>query len=62
MAIGIGKYSYRNLGYIQLANGTNPGGTVLARADVSSLNMANFAGTFQDPTLSFTTGATISGI
>ncbi len=61
VSIGVGKYSYPNLGYIQLVNGNSPSGTVLAQANVSSLGMNRYAGNFQDLVLTFTTGSIASG-
>ncbi len=61
VAVGVGRYNGPNNGYISLVNGTNPAGTVLASASMSTLGFANYAGTFRDLTVSFTTGSTVSG-
>jgi hypothetical protein len=62
VAIGVGKYSSSvNNAFVELINGTSPTGTVLATANVSSLGMGAYAGTFRDLLLTFTTGATASG-
>jgi hypothetical protein len=61
VAMGVGKYSVPNNAYIELINGTAPTGTVLATGSVSSLGMGNYANNFENLTVTFTTGATVSG-
>ena len=61
VAIGEGTYSSPNNGYIALVNGKNPSGTVLATASISTLNYGYYADNFQDLTVTFTTGSTVSG-
>jgi len=61
VAVGVGRYSSPNNGYISLVNGTNPNGTVLQTANMSTLGFTNYANNFKDLTLMFTTGSTVSG-
>jgi len=61
VAIGVGRYSTLNNGYIALVNGTGPTGTVLATAQVSTLGFSEYANNFKDLTVTFTTGPTVSG-
>jgi len=61
VAIGVGRYSYPNDCTISLVNGTTPSGTVLATAHASTLGFGNFAGTFKDLTVTYTTGSSVSG-
>ena len=61
IAIGEGIYSRPNNGYIALVNGTNPSGTVLATAQISTLGYGNYANNFKDLTVTFTTGPSVSG-
>ncbi len=50
-----------NNGFIELINGTGPSGTVLAAASMSTLGMGNYANNFENLTVAFTTGGTVSG-
>jgi hypothetical protein len=61
IAMGVGKYSSVNNGFIELINGTGPSGTVLATASMSTLGMGNYANNFENLTVAFTTGSTVSG-
>jgi len=61
VAVGVGRYSNVNSGYISLINGTNPTGTVLATANFSTLGFTNDANNFKDLTVTFTTGNSVSG-
>ncbi len=56
IAIGIGKYSVVNNASIELINGKNASGTVLASASVSSLGFSNYANNFGNLTVAFTDG------
>jgi len=61
IAVGVGRYSFPNNGYIALVNGNSPTGTVLATAQMSTLGFGNYANNFKDLTVTFTTGPTASG-
>ena len=61
VAVGVGRYSSLNDGYISLVNGTGPTGTQLGTISMGTLGFSDYANNFKDLTLTVTTGATVSG-